>query len=180
MFDKKPPAGLKEPCELSEFIIRAVLIGVGATAVLDLWAQFAKRALAIPGPNWNMVGRWIGHFPQGRLVHENMTLASPVRGERAIGWSAHYAIGVVFAGLLLAIAGLDWARHPTLPPALICGVLTVAAPFLVMQPGMGAGIAASKTPNPNLARRRSLLAHTVFGLGLYVAAWATALLVPTS
>ena len=39
-----------------------------------------------------------------------------------------------------------------------------------MQPGMGAGIAASKTPKPNAARLRSAMTHTVFGLGLYASA----------
>lgn len=39
-----------------------------------------------------------------------------------------------------------------------------------MQPGMGFGVAASKTPKPNVARLRSLAAHTVFGFGLYLAA----------
>jgi hypothetical protein len=39
-----------------------------------------------------------------------------------------------------------------------------------MQPGLGAGIAASKTPNPNKARLRSLLNHFIFGVGLYICA----------
>jgi hypothetical protein len=48
-----------------------------------------------------------------------------------MGWSAHYGIGVIFAALLLAIWGLDWARQPTLIPALIIGVATVVAPFFL-------------------------------------------------
>jgi hypothetical protein len=52
------------------------------------------------------------------------------------------------------------------------GIGTVAAPFFLMQPGMGAGIAASRTPRPNAARLQSLLTHAVFGLGLYITAWA--------
>jgi hypothetical protein len=59
---------------------------------------------------------------------------------------------------------------------LIVGVLTVAFPFFLMQPGMGAGVAASKTPNPGRARLRSLVTHAVFGAGMYVAALATTLL----
>ena len=76
--------------------------------------------------------------------------------------------------LLLAFAGLGWARQPTLPPALLFGWLTLAAPFLVMQPGMGAGLAASKTPDPMAARLKSVIGHTVFGLGLYGAAMVVA------
>ena len=161
-----------------EVVVRAVLIGAGATALLDLWSLFATRAFGVAAPNWGLVGRWIGYFPQGRFIHDNIATAAPIPGERTIGWSTHYAVGVIYAALLLAICGLDWARHPTLPPALILGLLTLIAPFFVMQPGMGAGIAASKTPNPNAARLRSIVAHTVFGIGLYVSALLTAALVP--
>lgn len=158
-----------------EFFLRMVSIGVGATVVLDLWVLFATRVLGISGPDWAMVGRWIGHLTRGRFRHVSMAAALPVRGERLLGWSTHYAIGIAFAGFLLAIWGLDWARQPTLLPALIVGVLTVAAPFFILQPGMGAGIAASKTPKPNAARLRSLVSHTVFGIGLYVSALLVAM-----
>ena len=64
-------------------------------------------------------------------------------------------------------------RHPTIGPALIVGIGSVAAPLLVMQPGMGAGIAASRTPRPAAARLQSLLTHAIFGLGLYAAGRVT-------
>jgi hypothetical protein len=160
-----------------ELVVRAALIGIGATAVSDLWVVILKRLFGVPWPNWRLVGRWFGYFPRGCFVHDNIAKASPVRGEVAIGWGAHYAIGVIFAAFLLAIWGLDWTRHPTLLPALIVGLLTLVAPFFMMQPGMGAGIAASRTPNPNRARLRSLVAHTVFGVGLYGSALLSALLI---
>ncbi|WP_248764702.1 DUF2938 domain-containing protein [Pseudomonas protegens] len=160
--------------EFVALMLQALLLGIGATLILDLWTLFLARVLNIPGANWAMVGRWIGHFPRGKFVHQSIAQADAVPGERALGWLAHYLIGVVFAALLLLICGLEWARQPTLAPALIIGILTVAAPFLLMQPGMGAGIAASKMPKPNAARLRSLMAHSVFGLGLYMAGmfWA--------
>jgi hypothetical protein len=163
--------------ETMEFVLLAVLIGVGATAVLDLWTAFSARISGVPGPNWAMVGRWLGHFPSGRFVHESIGRASPIRGELALGWVAHYVIGIVFAGILLAIWGLEWARHPSLWPALVIGILTLAAPFLLMQPAMGAGIAASRMPNPNAARLRSLVAHLVFGFGLYCSGLLVAALI---
>lgn len=160
-----------------EIVIRAVLIGIGATVVLDLWAASLKRFFGMPALNYRMVGRWFGHFPRGRFVHDNIAEAAPVRGELIIGWGAHYTIGITFSALLLAIWGLDWARHPTPLPPLIVGLLTVVAPFFLMQPGMGAGIAASKTPNPNASRLRSILTHTVFGIGLYGSALLSVLLI---
>jgi Protein of unknown function (DUF2938) len=156
--------------EHTNLMMRAVLIGAGATAVMDIWAVIQKRLLGVPLLNFAMVGRWIGHLPRGQFTHNKIIEAPPIAGELAIGWSAHYIIGIVFAAALLSICGLEWASQPTLLPALIVGVVTVAAPFFIMQPGMGAGIAASKTPQPNIARLRSLIAHTSFGVGLYLAA----------
>jgi hypothetical protein len=161
-----------------EFVFRTALIGIGATAVLDLWAQVSTRVFGMPAPNWGLVGRWIGYFPRGRFAHENIARAAPVHGELLAGWCAHYAIGIIYAALLLAIWGLDWARHPTPLPALIVSLVALVAPFFIMQPGMGAGVAASKTPNPNAARLRSIVTHSVFGLGLYGSALFFALLIP--
>ncbi len=153
-----------------DLVLRAILVGIGATAVMDLWAAALKLFLGFPSLDYAMVGRWIGHFPHGRFIHQRIAIAAPVRGERLMGWAAHYAIGIIFAGLLLLIWGSEWAIRPTLVPALIVGLVTVVAPFFLMQPAMGAGIAASKTPNPHAARLRSLLAHAIFGLGLYLSA----------
>ena len=60
--------------------------------------------------------------------------------------------------------------HPAILPAILIGIVTVVAPFFIMQPGMGLGIAASKTPKPNIARIRSLLTHFIYGIGLYLSA----------
>jgi hypothetical protein len=159
------------------FVLYAILIGVGATAATDLWALFRTRFLGAPSVSFAMLGRWIGHIPRGRFAHGNVAKAPPVGGELAIGWAAHYAIGVTFAALLLAIFGLDWARQPTPLPALIVGLATVVAPLFVMQPAMGMGIAASKMPNPNAARLRSIVTHAVFGIGLYLSALLAAPLI---
>jgi hypothetical protein len=159
---------------LLESAARAVLVGAGATALLDLWSAFLQRSFGVPSPNWSLVGRWVGHVAHGRFAHLAIGKARPLRGERALGWTAHYAIGIAFAVALLCIEGLAWARNPTLLPALIVGVATVVFPFFVMHPGMGLGFAAAKSANPAQARLRSLTTHAVFGLGLYIAASLTA------
>lgn len=150
-----------------------LLIGLGATALVDLWAIARRRLLGVTPPDYAMVGRWLAHMRHGRFRHVAIGAAAPVRGERILGWAAHYLTGVAFAALLVGIAGPGWLERPTLVPALAVGLGTVAAPFLLMQPGMGAGIAAGRTPNPAAARIHSLLTHAVFGLGLYLAALAT-------
>ncbi|ANG65007.1 hypothetical protein A8C75_22680 [Marinobacterium aestuarii] len=147
-----------------------LLTGIGATLVMDLWGLVRARLFGIPAADYAMVGRWLGHMPRGRFRHGAISRAAAVTGETLIGWSAHYLTGIAYAALLTGIWGSDWISHPSIGPALIVGIGTIAAPFLLMQPGMGAGIAASRTPRPNAARFHSLLNHAIFGLGLYLAA----------
>ena len=154
-----------------DFVLYALLIGAGATLVMDAWGIARTRLLGIAPADYGLVGRWLAHVVRGRFFHDAIKASPPVQGERLIGWSAHYAIGAAFAAALLAAWGLEWARSPTPGPALIVGIGSVLAPFLVMQPGMGAGIAASRTPRPAAARLQSLVTHAIFGLGLYVTAW---------
>ncbi|MHC6646768.1 DUF2938 domain-containing protein [Alteromonas sp. HB246098] len=151
-------------------IVFIVLIGIGATLVMDLWALLRQQLFGIAATNWGMVGRWIGHMRRGRFSHTSIANADAVSGEKIIGWTAHYVIGIGYAVLLYLIFGEDWLLKPSAGPALALGIATVVAPFFVLQPGMGAGIAASKTPNPNAVRLHSVLNHAVFGLGLYLSA----------
>ncbi len=156
-----------------EYVIRSIVIGAGATLTIDVWAALLRR-FGIASLNFALLGRWVGHLPRGRFVHDSIARAAPIAGERALGWATHYAIGVSFAGALIAIVGLKWARAPTLLPALILGVVTVAAPLLVLQPALGAGVASRRTPAPLFNSLKSLATHTVFGLGLYLTARAIA------
>jgi Protein of unknown function (DUF2938). len=153
-------------------LIAATAIGVGATLLMDGWALLRKRLLGVPSLDYALVGRWVGHMPRGRFRHAAIGKAAPVAGERALGWVVHYATGIAFALALLALAGSDWLSRPTPWPALLFGAITVALPFLLMQPAFGLGIAAGKTANPAKARLHSLITHTVFGLGLYLSAAA--------
>ena len=148
----------------------AIVIGAGATAFMDL-TSVIRAKLGTPFPDYGLVGRWLAHAAQGRVFHDAIAKSAPVKGEALIGWSAHYVIGVGYAALLV-LAFPDWAAAPTLAPAMLVGVATVLAPFLIMQPGMGAGFFASRTPAPNTARLRSLITHALFGLGLYAAGLA--------
>ena len=154
---------------LVQAIIPTLAIGIVATACMDAWLLLLNR-LGVPTLNFAMIGRWIGHWRRGVFVHAPIAKASPVRGELALGWLFHYATGIAFAGLLALLAGPEWMRSPTPGPAILLGMGTVAAPWLVMQPAMGAGIASSRTPSPAKNRARSLANHFVFGLGLYAAA----------
>ena len=157
-----------------DLMLNTMLVGIGATAMNDLWAVVRKRLFGISPPDFGLVGRWLAHMARGRFRHDSIAAASRVHGERAIGWVAHYVIGISFAAVLVGMWGIEWIRQPSLGPALVVGIVTVAAPYFVMQPGMGAGIAASRAPRPTAARLHSLVTHAIFGLGLYAAGWLLA------
>jgi hypothetical protein len=133
--------------------------------VIDFWALVRRNLFGTPLPNYAYVGRWIAHMPRGRFRHASIATAQPLHGEAMVGWAAHYLIGIAFASLL--------PGQPALASALLVGIATVAAPFFVMQPAMGSGIAASRSPRPNIARLQSLITHAIFGLGLYAGALVT-------
>ena len=157
------------------YVLIVVAVGCGATLVMDLWCVFLKRAFNVPLPNYCFVGRWLRYMPEGTFRHSSISAAPPKPAECIVGWIAHYAIGVIYALALVFLASPHWLQEPTVLPAMILGLATVAIPLFVMQPSFGLGIASSKTPNPTQARLRSLMNHAVFGLGLYISALALSL-----
>ncbi len=142
-----------------------ILMGLGGTLGMDAWAWALNRVAGVPRPNWAMIGRWVGRWPRWR--HGNIGVASPVAGELALGWGFHYFVGVVYGVVFAFLAGPDWLAAPTLLPALVFAVLTIVAGWFILQPGLGLGWAASRTPNPWKARGLGLAGHVVFGLGMW-------------
>jgi len=153
--------------ELLNFIANSVIIGVGATVVMDLWALMLQRWFGIIPLNYALLGRWIMYMPRGVFSHRNIVEVRPIAAELAVGWAAHYLIGMGFAALLIMLTSNEWLISPSVMPAILFGIASVTMPFFIMQPCMGFGFAAAKTPKPISARLRSLQAHFVFGLGLY-------------
>ena len=153
-----------------EILTGAVAVGLEATLFMDLWAVFLKRAFNVPAANYCLVGRWLRHMEGGAFKHPSIAAAARRPAECTVGWIAHFAIGIVFAFFFVALATPQWLRSPTLMPALIFGIVTVAIPFLIMHPSFGLGVASSKATNPTNARLRSLGSHAAFGAGLYVSA----------
>ena len=155
-----------------EIVWRAVPIGIGATVLMDIWAIILNKAIGQPLPNWGMVGRWVRHLPE-KVFHDDIGKAAPYAHEKALGWVFHYLVGILYGVILVLIAGAGWLAAPTFLPAFIFSIVTVGAGWFLLAPGMGAGWAASKTPNPTKVRALNLVAHTVFALGLF----STALLI---
>ena len=155
-----------------DVVWRSVAIGIGATVLMDIWAMFLHIAFGQPRPNWGPVGRWVWHL-RNKVFHDDIGDAAPYAHEVALGWAFHYLVGIAYGIILVVLAGAAWLAAPTFLPAFILGIVTVGAGWFLLAPGMGAGWAASKRPNPTRIRALNLVSHTVFALGLY----GTALLI---
>ncbi|MDH5327845.1 MAG: DUF2938 domain-containing protein [Gammaproteobacteria bacterium] len=150
-----------------ELVLSAIIIGVIATAALDVWAEILSKGFKLPTTNWGMVGRWFGHLPGGRLIHKPISNSKKIKYERAIGWVLHYAIGIAYAYIYLVMVH----GSPGVVSALAFGLATVLVPWFILQPGLGLGCFARLAPKPNVTRLISLSMHIVFGFGLYLG-WA--------
>ena len=143
-----------------------IVMGLLGTLAMDVWAQVLHRAFGQPLPNWGMVGRWTGHLGS-RVFHDDIGAAAPVRSETALGWAVHYGVGVAYGVAFVLLAGADWLAAPSFLPLWLFSLATIAAGWFLLQPGMGLGWAASRTDNPWKARVMGLVAHTVFGIGMF-------------
>jgi len=148
--------------------MQIIFIGVFATLVIDLWAMMLKHGFKQQTTDWGMAGRWFAYLPRGVFIHNPIGKTEPVNNEKLIGWSAHYTTGVIYAWMYIALVTKVFNTQPELISALLFGIVTVLAPWFIMQPGMGMGVLASKTPNPWTKRFQSLTVHSIFGLALYV------------
>lgn len=158
------------------WLLQAMGIGLGATLCMDIWAVFARRVFGVTGLNWCLVGRWVRGFADGRFVSDNIGVQPARAGECALGWLAHYVVGVGLGVAFALVAGQAWLIEPQVGPAVLFGWVTVLLPFFLLQPALGMGVAGARTPHPYGLRLRSLLTHTVYGLGLFIAAQAIGLL----
>lgn len=151
-----------------EQVLQILFVGALATFTIDIFAAFLKHGLNQQTTDWAMVGRWFAGLPRGIFVHRPIGKSLPVKNEKVIGWSMHYIIGVVYAGMYLTLVAMTSLPQPTLFSALIFGLATVIAPWLIMQPGLGMGILARNAPDPWVKRIISLTMHCTFGIALFI------------
>jgi hypothetical protein len=71
-----------------DYLVYAILIGAGATVLVDLWAIVRRRAFDVAPPDYGLVGRWFAHLARGRVRHESIAASPAVQGERVVGWVA--------------------------------------------------------------------------------------------
>lgn len=146
----------------------SIILGTLATAMLDIWNWSRHYLFDTPLTKYEFIGRWMLYMFDGQFYHTSIKASPALPYELLAGWLGHYFIGIVFAALLLLVFGLKWLEKPMFKPAIIIGMVTVVIPYLIMQPGMGMGIAGYLTPNPMFVITKVIVSHVAFGVALYL------------
>ncbi|MCP4383154.1 MAG: DUF2938 domain-containing protein [Hyphomicrobiales bacterium] len=149
-------------------IVEIIVVGVIATACLDIWQQIYRLLFGTPITNWAMIGRWAAYIPKGQLVHENIGKTPAVANEEALGWAVHYIVGIGYAVVYLVLMWFIIQAEPGFVSAMIFGAVSVAVTWFAMEPILGAGVMASKTPKPTAAMAHDFTSHLSFGFGLFL------------
>ncbi|UTW12820.1 DUF2938 family protein [Marinobacterium rhizophilum] len=147
-------------------LIKIMMLGVFATVLIDVWSVFSNKILQLPKANWGMVGRWLGHIPKGKLIHNPIGASSAIKYESVLGWAFHYLVGIAYAYIYVVLV-VRYLDAPSLLAAWAFGMVTILAAWLIIQPGLGAGICAIRAPRPGMARIQNVAIHTIFGVALY-------------
>ena len=150
-----------------------VLMGVVATATMDVLAKYSRKAGLTVGAKGRWVGRWCLGMVPGKFVHEDIRTAPEEAGEARAALIGHYAIGIVLAVVyVLGCSGLGLAPS-SLAVALGYGLATCVFPCFLMFPAFGFGVFGRKGPPGSRLLWTSVLNHLYYGLGLW---WVAVLL----
>lgn len=158
---------------MTNMVMAGLILGLGSTLSMDIWAWLIARLPGQPPVNWAPVGRWFWHLHTGKVFHKSIAEVPPVRNETALGWLCHYLVGILYCLFFVFVVGAGWLAQPTFLLAWLFGMLTIAGGWFLLQPALGIGWAAARTPNPAKVRLMNFLAHNVFAAGIY----GTALLI---
>ena len=148
-------------------ILQAIIIGIIASATMDVWNLVLWVTLGID-LDWSLLGRWIGHTLQGDFMLYGVNATSVIQHESILGWVGHYTTGIMYAFCYLFIAKYVIHHSPSLLLAIIISLCFMVMPFLVYQPAIELGYFASQAETPNFVRLVTVSMHTFFGVGLYL------------
>jgi hypothetical protein len=151
-------------------VSRVLLLGVVATAVMDILSTLARKAHVVAPLPSTLLGRWVASMPRGHVRHVSIEQAVPVDHELVIALIAHYAVGVVFASLYLFATSRLHMLPRSAGAAVTFGLATCIFPWLLMFPAMGFGLFGVRGPPGTQLFLSSLVSHVAYGAGIWLGA----------
>ena len=150
------------------FFIYGILTGIIATIIFDIFQFSLSYAYNINKARWDLVGRYFIGLKEKKFFREDIENENQIKNELFIGYLVHYLIGVIY-GIFYIILNLFLSNNPSLYLALIVGFISVLGAWCIMMPyAYNIGFFASKKEEQKQIIVQNLIAHFIFGVGLYI------------
>ncbi|MBW4331795.1 DUF2938 domain-containing protein [Stakelama sp. CBK3Z-3] len=160
---------------MSALILFSLVVGVGATAILDGFAKLSEYAFGITATNWAKVGQLLRRWSAGRFGAIVGDVPAPSPADGVVGWIFHYLVGILYAAALPIFWGMGFVHDPTPGPVVLIGFgASTLAGTMILMPAMGAGFAGSRLPNRAARLGYLVVAHALFATAQYALACAIA------
>ena len=150
------------------FILSGFFIGIVATCIFDIFQHSLFFAYNISKPKWHLVGRYFYGLKDQIYFYEDIESSHKIKYELFIGYFFHYLIGIIY-GIIYIILNILFFDNPSLILAIIIGFLAVLGNWCIMMPyAFNVGFFASKKTEKFQILVQNLIAHYIFGIGLYI------------
>ena len=149
-------------------LIHGLVAGIIATVLFDIYQIALNYAYGINKTKWNLVGRYFIGLKNNTYFREDLINDSSEKYELIYGYLIHYAIGIIF-GFFYILINIIIFEEPSILIALVFGFTTILVIWCIMMPfAYNLGFFASKSDEKYQLIVQGLLAHFVFGTGLFI------------
>jgi hypothetical protein len=149
------------------FFFKGFVSGIIATLIFDLFQLSLSYSYKIKKGKWDIVGRYFWGLKKGIYFRPDILNEPIIKYELIIGYFVHYIVGSIF-GLFYIVINIIIYNEPSFLLALIIGFLTVLGGWCIMMPYVhNIGFFASRKKNQKEILVQNLIAHFIFGIGLY-------------
>ena len=150
------------------FLIYGLIAGIIATILFDIYQIALNYAYGINKTRWDLVGRYFIGLKNNKYFRDDLINDPLEKYELIYGYLIHYTIGIIY-GLFYILINLIFYDEPSILIALVCGFITILGDWCIMMPfAYNLGFFASKSDEKNQLIVQGLLAHFVFGIGLFI------------
>ena len=150
------------------FLIYGLIAGIIATILFDIYQIALNYAYGINKTRWDLVGRYFIGLKNNKYFRDDLINDLLEKYELIYGYLIHYTIGIIY-GLFYILINLIFYDEPSILIALVYGFITILGDWCIMMPfAYNLGFFASKSDEKNQLIVQGLLAHFVFGIGLFI------------
>ena len=150
------------------FLIYGLVAGIIATSLFDIYQIALNYAYGINKTKWDIVGRYFIGIKNNKYFREDLINDPSEKYELIYGYLIHYVIGMIY-GFFYIIINSIFYEGPSILIALIFGFITILGGWCIMMPfAYNLGFFASKSDEKYQIIVQGLIAHFVFGTGLFI------------